>query len=181
MKNSRGVNNNVSFHTIHDQDFLHTISSVRRVFLHFRASFPPLSFLDAYYMSRSSLRYKTLSIVIILLVLWSICLSSFLVNLKNDPEYHTRWTSQVFILLMRFLLASLVSRKILLLLLSYLFDGVCIHFSKVRHFPSLQEFWYFPELANLPVYFFLADLHSPVGYMHLFKPIATNGMSKKVI
>ena len=53
--------------------------------------------------------YKALCIVISFLVLRFICWNSSLVYFKNDPEYFKRGTAQMFILLMRFLLCSLVS------------------------------------------------------------------------
>ena len=47
----------------------------------------PPSFLNTYGLSMSSLGCKAFCIVINFLVLWSICLSSFLIHFKNDPEY----------------------------------------------------------------------------------------------
>ena len=38
------------------------------------------------------------------LFLWSICLRSSLTHFKNTPEYLTRWTAQIFITLIRFIL-----------------------------------------------------------------------------
>ena len=49
------------------------------------------------------------------LVLYSICLNSFLVHFKNGPEYHTRGTTEVFILLMRFHLCNLVMSIIIII------------------------------------------------------------------
>ena len=72
---------------------------------------PP--FLKTNTLSMSSLGYKTLCIIISFLVLWSVCLSSFLVQFKNGPGYLTR----VFIPLMRFLFQSLVSRNFLVCLM----------------------------------------------------------------
>ena len=46
----------------------------------------------------------------------SICLSSSIVNFKNGPEYLTSGAVQVFIPLMRFILYSLVSSRILVFL-----------------------------------------------------------------
>ena len=48
------------------------------------------------------LRCNSLCLVINFLDLWSICLSSFLVHLKNGLVYPTRGNDQVFIALMRF-------------------------------------------------------------------------------
>ena len=76
----------------------------------------PPSFLDTYSLSTSSLGCNTLRMIISLLVLWSICLSSSLVNLRKGPEYLTRGTAQVFIPLMRFVLESFVSGRFLVLL-----------------------------------------------------------------
>ena len=55
----------------------------------------PPSFLDTYNLSTSSLGCNVLSIVISFFVLWSICLSSSLVNLRKGPVYLTRCTDQV--------------------------------------------------------------------------------------
>ena len=60
----------------------------------------PPYFLDTYSLSMSSLRCKALCMVINFLVVWSICLS--LVHFKNNPEYLTRRTALVFILLIRY-------------------------------------------------------------------------------
>ena len=46
----------------------------------------PLSLLDPYSLSTSSLGCYAFCIVINFLVLWSICLSSSLVDFKNGPE-----------------------------------------------------------------------------------------------
>ena len=59
----------------------------------------PRSFPDTYSLSTSSLGCNGLCMVINLLVLWSICLSSSLVHLRKGPEYLTRGSAQVFILL----------------------------------------------------------------------------------
>ena len=69
-------------------------------------------FHDTQRQSRSSLGSKVLYIVISFLVLKSIYGSSLL-HVKNGPEYYTKGTGQVFILLMRFLLCSLVLRSFL--------------------------------------------------------------------
>ena len=50
---------------------------------------PPF-FLDTYNLSTSSLGCNALCMVISFLVLWSLCLSSYLVHFKNGPEYLTR-------------------------------------------------------------------------------------------
>ena len=78
-------------------------------------SLPP-SFLGTYSLSTSSLGCYALCMVISFLILWSICLSSSLVNLRKGPEYLMRGTAQVFIPLIRFLLESLVSSCFLVLL-----------------------------------------------------------------
>ena len=81
------------------------------------------------------LRYKTLFIVIIFLVLWFICLSSFHVHFKNGPDSLTKGKTQVFIYLMRFLLQKFsCSSNILFFFFFFhlhLFDGVCFHYSEV--------------------------------------------------
>ena len=53
-------------------------------------------FFFRYILSISSLGYKTLCIFIKFLVLWSVCLSFFLVDFKKGPEYPTRGTAKVF-------------------------------------------------------------------------------------
>ena len=69
------------------------------------------------------------------LVLWSICLSSSLVHFKNNSEYLTKETAQLFIPLMRVLLCGLVlsSSPELLKKLFHLrlFDDVCFQYSQV--------------------------------------------------
>ena len=64
----------------------------------------------------SSLGCKALCTVMSFLVIWSICWSSSLVLFRNDPEYLTRRTAQVFILLIIFLLCSLPLSNFLVLL-----------------------------------------------------------------
>ena len=76
----------------------------------------PSSLLDTYSLSIIYLVCKALCIDMSLLVLCSICWSSSLVHFNNGPEHLTRETTQVFILLMRFLLYSLVSSSFLILL-----------------------------------------------------------------
>ena len=63
----------------------------------------PLSSFDTYSLLMSSLRCRALCMVISFLVLW---LSSSLVHFTKGPEYLTKVTAQVFILLIRFLLDS---------------------------------------------------------------------------
>ena len=76
----------------------------------------PLPFLDTCSLSVSSLRCKSLRIIIRFLVLWFICLSSSLFQPKNGPEYLIRGIAQVVIPVMRFLLYSSVSSSFLFLL-----------------------------------------------------------------
>ena len=76
----------------------------------------PPSFVGTYSLSTSSLGCNALCMVISFQVLWSICLSSSLVNLRKGPEYLTRGTALVFIPLIRFLLLSFVSSSFLVLL-----------------------------------------------------------------
>ena len=77
------------------------------------ASLLPPSFLGTYSLSTSSLGCNALCMVISFLVLWSICLISFLVHLRKGPDYITKCTAQVFIPLIRFLLESFVSSSFL--------------------------------------------------------------------
>ena len=93
----------------------------------------PFSFLDIYRLSMSSLGCNALCMVISFLVLWSICLSSSLVHLKNGPGHLTRKTALLFIPLIRFWLYSFVSSSFLVFLrysflifffYFHLFDGV---------------------------------------------------------
>ena len=76
----------------------------------------PPSFLGTYSLSTYSLGCNALCMVISFRVLWSICLSSLQVHFKDDPEYLTRETAQVFIPLIRFLLYSFISSSFLVLL-----------------------------------------------------------------
>ena len=81
----------------------------------------PPSFLDTYFLSTSSLECNALSMVISFLVLWSICLSSFLVHFKNGLEYLTRG--------IRFLLCIFFFSSSFLVLLRYslfLFITTCL-------------------------------------------------------
>ena len=78
-------------------------------------SLPP-SFLDTYSLSTSSLGCNDLCMVISFLVFWSVCLSSSLVHLRKGPEYLTKVTARVFILLIRFRLESFVSSSFLIFL-----------------------------------------------------------------
>ena len=54
---------------------------------------------------------------LVFFVLWSICLSSSPVHFKKGPEYLTRGTAQVFILLVGFLLDSFVSIIIIIIII----------------------------------------------------------------
>ena len=76
---------------------------------------PPLSFLDIYSLSISSLGSTAISIVMNFLVLFSICCSSVLCHFKNGPEYLTRRTAEVFIPLIKFLQNSLISSSFFVL------------------------------------------------------------------
>ena len=49
-----------------------------------------------YSLSILSLACKVLCFTVSFLVTWSICRSSSLSHFKNGPEYHMRWTAQVF-------------------------------------------------------------------------------------
>ena len=68
------------------------------------------SFLDTYSLSKSSLKCKTLYIIINFLVLWFICLSSSFVHFKDNPGYLTRRTAYEFILLNFFRMQGFVHR-----------------------------------------------------------------------
>ena len=56
------------------------------------ATLLPLSFLDKYSLSMSSLECWTLCIIISFLIFWSICFSSPFLHFKNGPEYFTMST-----------------------------------------------------------------------------------------
>ena len=86
-----------------------------------RASPSPPSFHDTYSLSLASLECNSLSIVITFLVYWSIYISSSRVHFKNDPDYHTRRTAKMYILLTRFLLLIVVSLSFLVRLRYSLF------------------------------------------------------------
>ena len=101
----------------------------------------PLSFLDTYSLSTSSLGCNTLCMVISFFVLWSICLSSSLVHLRKGPEYLTRGTAQVFIPLMRFLLESFVSSSFLVLLRYSFRIYYYYHYYHYYYFNSYNLSW----------------------------------------
>ena len=110
----------------------------------------PPSFQDTYSLSTSYLGCNALCMVISFLVLWSICLSWSLVLLRKGPEYLSRRTTQVFIPLMRFLLASFVSSSFLFLL-SYSFRILsfictCLMVSASRY-PSICRFHFLREFS----------------------------------
>ena len=67
----------------------------------------PLPHLYRNGVSVTSIGYKAKCTVITLIVLWPVCLSSFLVNFKNGPEYITRENSLLFIPLMSFFTTEL--------------------------------------------------------------------------
>ena len=89
----------------------------------------------------SFLLCKILCIVIIFLVLWFICWSSSLVYFKNGPEYLTRWTTQVYILLISFQPNSLVS-SCFLVHMKYSFLDFFIHLQLVGNGGSLKPISY---------------------------------------
>ena len=97
----------------------------------------PPSFLDTYSLSMSCIGCKVLFIVISFLVLWFIYWNSSLVCLKNGSEYLTRRTAQVFISLMRYLLAWFG------LFFSFSWD------TKFLFFLSSPLIWWYP-LSILP-------------------------------
>ena len=122
----------------------------------------------------SSLECKALCIVIIFLIYWSISLSSSLVPFKNGSEYLSSGTVQVFMLLMRFLLYSLVSRSLFVcsihflnIFLSFLLVWLCLLqiFPSICRFPFLQTFWLFPDLVVL---FVLLSVFSIPSYGTFF-------------
>ena len=110
-----------------------------------RAFFFPL-----FHVHMSSVGCKFLCIVISFLAFWFIFLSS-LVHFKNGPEYLSRKTVQVFILLMGVLLKSLVSRSVLVRLrYSYIFSPIsaCLMVSTPNTFKYLY-FFYSPSILIL--------------------------------
>ena len=127
---------------------------------------PP--FLDTYSLSMLSLRCKVLCIVINFFVLWSICLSSFLVHFKNGPKYLIRGTAQILISLIRFLLGFKFpcSSEVHLIIFSFISVWWCPLpiFPSTSNFPPLQVFQCFPDLAVLFLLFF--SLFSTFLYKH---------------
>ena len=86
----------------------------------------------------SCLLNKALYIVMSFLVLWSICWNYSLVSFKDDAEYLTNTTAQVFIPLTKILLCSLVSSSFLVFLRHTvfflyicMFKGVCFQYSQI--------------------------------------------------
>ena len=67
------------------------------------------SFLNTNSLSTSSFDNMALRILINFLVLWFICLSSYLLYFKNGSEHFTSVSAQVIISLIRILLQSLAS------------------------------------------------------------------------
>ena len=102
-------------------------------------------FFSWYISSMLSLICKVLCIFINFLVFCSICQSSSHLHLKNSPEYISRRTAQVFIPLMRFLLQSLVSSCLLILLRNSLlivsFIPVCLMVSTYNVLNYLDFFF----------------------------------------
>ena len=102
------------------------------------STFTPF-FLGTYSLSTSSLGYNALYLVIIL-VLWSICVSSFLVLFRRGPEYLTGGTAQVFIPLIRFRQESFVLSSFLVLLRysfqiwSFITTCLMVSASKIRKY-----------------------------------------------
>ena len=76
------------------------------------------------------------------LVLWSICLSSSLVHLREGPEYLTSGIAQVFISLIRFLLLSFISSSFLVLL--------------------RYSFWIFSFISTYYYYYLFWEFFTPV-------------------
>ena len=106
----------------------------------------PLSFLDTYSISTSSLGGNALCMVISFLVLWSTCLSSSLLYFKKSPEYLKRNTALVFTRMTSFLLHSFVSSNFVVLLGYYL--EFCLSFPFVwwcqpPRLPSICRFLFF--------------------------------------
>ena len=131
-------------------------SSYRRISLILANRHPPFC-LDTYSLSISYFRCKSLCIVIVFVVLWSICLSSSLVHFKNVPEYLSRGARKCLSLLMRFLLQSLVSKVSLFVWGTFLkrFLSLLIWWCPLPIFPSTCKFpflrtnWFFLDLAVL--------------------------------
>ena len=122
----------------------------------FNASQTPYPFFSWNVQSTSSLGCEALCILMSCLVLWSICISSYLV--MNGPEYLTSETALGLISLLRFLLDNLFSNSFLVLLrYTFLyffchlqfFDDICFQYSKVfvDVFPSsILFFFFFPKI-----------------------------------
>ena len=134
----------------------------------------PLSFLDKYNLSTSSLRCNALCMVISFLVLCSICLSSSLVHFRKG-------TTQLFIPLIGFLPESFVSSSFLVLLkysfwiiiiiIIILFTSLSAHGFLVFHW-SLSDTkspQIFSTLLNC-----LADLNSAVIWIVSVRPLISN-------
>ena len=138
---------------------MYTLSPCINTSMHYlmRASFFSFPLLDTYCMSIPSFGYKILCKVINFLVLWFICLNSFLIHFKNGPDYLTRKTAQVFIPSMRFLLQSWVSKSSLVLevLFSYFFSFilVCLMVSASK-IPQYLEFSFSLIILILSFYSF---------------------------
>ena len=115
------------------------------------ASHLPPSFFDTSSLSITSLRCKALGIVISFL-LWSICWSSSLVHFKKVSDFLTRGTAQVFTLLIKFLLLSIVLRYsfFIFAFISALFWWFPLSLlPNICKFSFLRAFWFFLHLALL--------------------------------
>ena len=110
---------------------------------------------------------KAVCIVILVLVLWSICLSSSLVRFKNRPESITIGTAYVFIRLLRFLQLSwvwsifLVLLRYSFLIFSFIFLCLIVLTSTITKYflPSFQAVRCFPDFAILFLPFVLFYKH----------------------
>ena len=112
------------------------------------------SFLDKYSLCLSSLGCKAFCIVINVLVLWYICLSSFLFHFNNIPEYLT--TTQVLISFMIFLLQSVDLRSLVHLRHSFLnfsFISACLMVS-TSDITKYLQFSFSPSVPILSFFFF---------------------------
>ena len=101
-------------------------------------------------LSWSSVGCKTLFIVINFLVLWFICRSSFLVHLKNGPEYLRRGSAVMLIPLMRFLQQILVPRIFLAFLRYFLliFFQRCLYDSFRFQYSKVDVIFPFSKLSD---------------------------------
>ena len=139
---------------------------------------------------------KTLYIIVNFFLLISAFLNSSFFEFKWSSKNLSRETTQVFILLIRFPLQSLVSRNSLVLLrnsfLIFTFSSIClmVFASNIARFLLLflQVFWYFPDwivpvpsvVSLLPFYYKHGAFFSSKFHFNILAEDSNNFILNKV-